>query len=178
MRRLVLIALLLVTPTTFAAAVPAMILPGADAYVAEAHTPVGLDAVRAAARAAWRAGDAPSAAAIAREFLRDVPPVSRPTRDSVLLQSAHFGAADATAHGALPSDPETIDGLVELGWFLQRGGDHRAAVDLLEAVLSRCPDQAEAHLLVSESRHALGHHDDAVRHALRYLALATPVPQS
>jgi len=173
-RRLALAALLLAAAPALASPVPSMILPSLDAP-AEAPT---LDDVRVAARDAWRAGDSATAAAIAREFLRDAPPVRRGHHDQVLLQSAHFGGADATAHGAFPADAETVDGLVELAWFLQRAGDHRATVDLLEAVLARCPDQAEAHLLLSESRDVLGHHDDALRHAERYLALVNPIPQS
>ena len=174
MRRIALAALLLAAAPASAAPVPWTILPSFEV----APVAPTLDAVRIEARAAWRAGDANGAAAIARAYLRDAPPVPRGHHDLVLLQSAHFGGADATAHGALPADAETIDGLVELGWFLQRAGDHRATIDLLEAVLARCPDQAEAHLIVSESRHALGHHDDATRHAERYLELTTPIPQS
>ncbi len=144
------------------------------AYAAQA--PATLAAVHTEARSAWELGDADRAAAIARSFLNRLDAIAPGAEHAIgiRLRCAHFGDAPARAHGVLPADPDTVERLVDLGWWLARAGDPRRAVDLLEAVLAVVPDHAEAHLVVAEARAALGDHADARRHAEAYLALTAP----
>jgi len=160
---------------------PATTPPPVAAYAVEQSAGVtGLEAAHRRVQAAWSAGDREDAVVLIRDYLRTLgrPPRGADPHAWIWLQAARFGDPSPRACGALPADPHTVAQLVDFGWWLAHAGDDRGAVDLLEAVLARSPDVAQAHLIVAESRLRLGDVADARRHAAIYLALTGAPPSS
>jgi len=123
--------------------------------------------------ASWERGDVHSAADAVRAAL-SAPGIPIPSPDvahTYLVRAANYGAAPPLAHSAYPVETRTTELLFDCALLLQADGDHRAAIHLLEMLLSRTPDHTEAHLAAADSRLALGDLQDAERHYRIYLAL-------
>jgi tetratricopeptide (TPR) repeat protein len=121
----------------------------------------------------WERGEVHAAADTVRETFAasEVPvPPPDPAR-SYLVRAANYGPASPLAHSAYPVDPHTTALLFDCARLLQADGDHRAAIHLLETLLTRSPDHRDAHLAVADSRWAVGDLQDARRHYRIYLEL-------